>query len=577
MSSRTSNRSPRTSPGSTTSAPASSPSSKARRSGSGNTVDFGKDVQALARRKGGDLLPALRRQQLHRQRRAVQTTDTARCAELHRQARQVQRRTRQGRLLRRRRLQGRQLRRHRDRVGRRFPCLRRRRTDLQGRGRRVQGRHRWPTSDATRTPLTRAPSDSLADVYVDVGTLIEQAGGSVDPQALKVLKAAGDRPDRSDGPGQRRAGLRPDRDRPQQRPRRREAAQRRRLRACSAPCPPTPSPPSPSPGFGEQLKEAIDSLDAEGIPGTVPPHQLKKRPEAKPASTSKRSPARSRTPASSPSATSENSLGGALVLTDQRLQGERRGRRQHRSAAARLHVAGRDRAGGKASGFSVHSPELGRKPLVVVAKDERIAIGYGLAAYPAAALGGSGRALSRQPQPTRKRPRRSAAPRSAASSTGRQRCAWPNRSCRRPTQSFQEAKPYLAKVAYVALRLGQLGQPRDGEADRRLRASRREPMAAGVGIDLLEIERLERALESPSAPRRPRLHPGRAGLRRSSRPPRTPPRGAIRREGGGGQGARASPAASACARSRSSPGSRRRCGFRGVLPKRRQAGASRSR
>ena len=51
--------------------------------------------------------------------------------------------------------------------------------------------NRWPTPTRTRTPIDAAPSGSLADVYVDVGALIEQAGGNVDPQALQALKSAG--------------------------------------------------------------------------------------------------------------------------------------------------------------------------------------------------------------------------------------------------------------------------------------------------------------------------------------------------------------------------------------------------
>ena len=93
-------------------------------------------------------------------------------------------------------------------------------------------------------------------------------------------------------------------------------------------------------------------------------------------------------------------------------------------------------------------------------------------------------------------------------------------------------------------------------------------MAAGVGIDLLEIDRLERALE-----RHPRLadrvfteaeqdyaaaraRPGRHLAARFAA------KEAVVKALG-------SPAASACARSRSSPASRRRCGSRGARPKRR--------
>jgi hypothetical protein len=45
-----------------------------------------------------------------------------------------------------------------------------------------------------------------------------------------------------------------------------------------------------------------------------------------------------------------------------------------------VRVAGVTALGGKYSGFSIHSDELGEKPLVVAAKEGRIAIGYGLPA-----------------------------------------------------------------------------------------------------------------------------------------------------------------------------------------------------
>ena len=58
---------------------------------------------------------------------------------------------------------------------------------------------------------------------------------------------------------------------------------------------------------------------------------------------------------------------------------------------------------GKASGFSIRSADLGRKPLVVAAEGDRIAIGYGLPAAPQALAADVGRDPRRRPRPTRKR------------------------------------------------------------------------------------------------------------------------------------------------------------------------------
>ena len=96
--------------------------------------------KALAGRKGRPLLRALRRQQFQPLWRRRADHRRGRDAGFHRQAGQVKPRTRQGRLLRRGQLQGPGLRRHLDRGGRELPGHRRRRTGLQGRGQRVQGR-----------------------------------------------------------------------------------------------------------------------------------------------------------------------------------------------------------------------------------------------------------------------------------------------------------------------------------------------------------------------------------------------------------------------------------------------------
>ena len=128
-------------------------------------------------------------------------------------------------------------------------------------GESLAGETRYADGDLGR------PDGSLADVYVDVGGLIEQSGGADRPAGAAGPPERRHRPQRSDRGGQRRAGLRPGRDRPQQRPRRRGSAERRRLELLGSLPGRLVRRASRVSGFGEQLEEAIDSLDDEGIPG----------------------------------------------------------------------------------------------------------------------------------------------------------------------------------------------------------------------------------------------------------------------------------------------------------------------
>ena len=55
--------------------------------------------------------------------------------------------------------------------------------------------NRWPTKPASRARSRPLPDGSLADVFVDIGGLIDQSGGSVDPDAEQFLDSAGIDPD----------------------------------------------------------------------------------------------------------------------------------------------------------------------------------------------------------------------------------------------------------------------------------------------------------------------------------------------------------------------------------------------
>ena len=123
--------------------------------------------------------------------------------------------------------------------------------------------------------ISAASDGSLADVYVDVGSLIEQSGGQIDPTARQILKNAGIDPSEATAvasviPGSEQLEVELSSDLGGQKPPSGDAS------ALLGSLPASPFAAIAVSGFGEQLNEAVDSLDAEGIPGTIPPHQLKK-------------------------------------------------------------------------------------------------------------------------------------------------------------------------------------------------------------------------------------------------------------------------------------------------------------
>jgi hypothetical protein len=144
--------------------------------------------------------------------------------------------------------------------------------------------------------------------------------------------------------------------------------------------------------FGKQLEEAIDNLDQEGIPPDLGPGELKSALSQAGIDLDKIA-ASLDEGAVFAAGSSLSSLGGALVVTSKSSEAA--------DAIAGLgtllrgaHVPGITAVSGKASGFSVRSDELGNKALVVVAKGDRVAIGYGLAPAIAGLDAGSGATLS---------------------------------------------------------------------------------------------------------------------------------------------------------------------------------------
>ncbi len=310
--------------------------------------------------------------------------------------------------------------------------------------------------DTYASTVDAAPSGSFAKVFVDVGGLIAQSGGSVDPEAKQFLDSAGIDPSEATAvasliPGSDQVEIDVSTDLGGESPPAGDAS------SLLGSLPADSFAAFASADFGKRLGEAIDKIDAKGIRGQVPPHKLK--------STLKEAGIDVEKIASSvgdlgvfAEGRSMSSLGGAAVLTT-------RGSKEATSTVANLGLLlratgtpGITAISGKASGFSIRSPELGPEPLVIAAEGERIAIAYGLPAATRALATGSGETLADSP-----------AYKEAVSALGSTPisgfvdgpAALKLASALVPPgeEGFREAKRYLTKVDYVAIGAGPSGEP----------------------------------------------------------------------------------------------------------------------
>ncbi len=347
--------------------------------------------------------------------------------------------------------------------------------------------------------MSNATDGSLADVFVDVGGLIEQSGDKVDPGTLKATRIDRPRAAGSDRRRQRRAGLENiEVDLASDLGEFEEGFVGSAATEMLGSLPSTSFAAFASSEVGKRLGEAIDKVDEEGISGEVPPHKLKST--LKSAGIDLEKIAASLGDAGVfATGNSRSSLGGALVFSTDSSS-------EAKNAVAGIglllrasHTPGVTAIGGNATGFSIHSDELGNKPVVVATEGERLAIGYGVPATLLGLKAGSGKTLADSPtykeavsalgehadQRLRRRP---------GGAQPRQRPG----ACVRRGLPGSEAVPAEDRLRRPRLLQGR--ERRQGEADRRGRQVGTGSVASGVGIDLLEIDRLERALE-----RHPRL------------------------------------------------------------------------
>lgn len=307
--------------------------------------------------------------------------------------------------------------------------------------------------DSFDKAISTATDGSLADVYVDVGGLIDQSGDSIDPQAREVLQNAGIDPSEAAAvasvvPGAEQVEVDLSSDLGGER------APSGDVSGLLGSMPADSFAAVGFSGFSDQLEEAIDQLDATGIPGEVPPHKLNSTLKAMGFDLDKIA-ASLEDAALFAEGSDRGSLGGALVLTGSSDEAAK--------AVGNLGVLLRNTGqpgvtaiNGKASGFSVRSPELGRKPLVVVAKGDRVAIGYGLAPALQGLATEGGETLSDTPRYKSAVASLGSTPISAFVD-GPAALRLAEALVPRSETGFWEATRYLKKIGYIALGTGTSG------------------------------------------------------------------------------------------------------------------------
>jgi hypothetical protein len=232
--------------------------------------------------------------------------------------------------------------------------------------------------DTFTSALSAVPGESVAEVFVDIGGLVKASGDEIDDETQLFLDSFGIEPEEATAvaslvPGSDLVEIDLSTNLSGEDPPSGDASE------LLGSLPATAVGAFASAEFGKRFNEGIDRIDEQGIPSEgIPPNKLKQT--LKDAGLDLESIAGSVGDVGAYlTGNSESSLGGAMVLDT-----EDESQAQNTVANIGLFLRSTGTPGitkitEGASGFSIRSPELGRQPVVVVAKGSRIAIGYGLA------------------------------------------------------------------------------------------------------------------------------------------------------------------------------------------------------
>jgi Protein of unknown function (DUF3352) len=307
--------------------------------------------------------------------------------------------------------------------------------------------------DSFSSTFSAAPDGSAADVFIDIGGLVEQSGGKIDAEAQQFLDSAGIDPTDATAvasliPGADQIEIDFSSDLTGKNPASGDAS------GLLGALPGDSVAAVASADFGARLGEAIDAIDAQGVEGQIPPHKFKSTLEEAGIDLEKIT--------SSigdlgvfVEGNSARGAAGAVVL-------ETKGSGEATNTVSNLGLLlraagtpGVTAIGGKATGFSIRDNEIGPLPIVVAAAGERIAIAYGL---PAAtkALATSGETLSDSPTYKEAVGALGSTPISGFVD-GHAALKLASALVPPGEEGFEEAKPYLTKVDYLAIGAGSSG------------------------------------------------------------------------------------------------------------------------
>lgn len=309
--------------------------------------------------------------------------------------------------------------------------------------------------DRFQETVEAASNGSLADVYVDLGGIVAQTEGEADVPTKEALQAAGIDPSEATAV----ASVIPRTDQIEIDVSSELGGEKAPSGDASKLLGSLPASSFAALGFAdfeEQLKEAIDSLDEEGSPPDLKPGELKSALQQAGIDIDKIAASLDEA-AVFAEGDDRASLGGAMVVTASSSEAADAIASLGRLLRA-ASVPGITAVSGKASGFSIRSDTLGDKALVVVAKGDRIAIGYGLAQAIAGLNAGSGGAtISSKPSYKAAVAALGKTPISGFVD-GPAALSLAEALVPRSKSDFWEAVPYLKKIGYIGI-----GRGTDGE------------------------------------------------------------------------------------------------------------------
>jgi hypothetical protein len=313
-------------------------------------------------------------------------------------------------------------------------------------------------SESFTAAMDAAPSGSFADIFVDIGGLIDQAGGGIDPEAQQLLDSAGIDPSDATavaslvpGSDQIEIDLSTDLSTDQDTSTGDASELLGSLPADSVLA-------FASADFGKSFGEAIDSIDANGVEGEIPPNKLKSG--LKEAGIDLEAIADSVGDIGVfAEGASERDLAGAAVLSANNAKEATNTVSNLGLFLRSSNVSGVTAITGKASGFSIRDPDLGSKPLIVAAQGDRIAIAYGLAAAGKALATDSSQTLADNPAYKDAVSALGSTPISGFAAGPELISLIANATKGSDDEGgFLEAKPYLDKIGYIALGSTSSGQ-----------------------------------------------------------------------------------------------------------------------